>query len=427
MNILLATIILSSFINAQTVNTNTGNNNSATTNTVPGTYPPVQKKYWVPTNNMINHRLDAQKEDSGNDNQNSSRKPSREQRNENAQQNKFDVVTESGIVKWMGNHSVHVVKKGETLWDISRKYFQDPWYWPRLWSWNSHITNPHWLFPGTKVWLEKGNKAVVRVQKHEKVNFFGLKYNSVSIYKRKSAFVKKEIIDKALKIKGAETEKTLLSLGDLVYFNLEKEKMNPEKGSVYTIFRPEKNVKLPGSKKKLGSVAKVLGQVKILEIRPNKVAKGRIINSTGIVKRGDNIGKLKEKFRKLKPYYLKVEKPVVGKIFYSLTDREMLVPDNIVLVNIGSEKGLKKGALLRVVQRGDGLAQHLHPIDSKKEKEPSGYPWENIGILVVLHVEKNYCLAMIEQNKKPIKKGQVVVFGDNPDDKKYNNSKNGKK
>ncbi|MGM0596418.1 MAG: LysM peptidoglycan-binding domain-containing protein [Myxococcota bacterium] len=422
MNILLITMFLSSFVNAQTVNTNTGNNNNSNSNTVPGTYPPVQKKYWVPTKRMTKIRLKAQKEDSGKQDQDPSRRQSKEQGDNNKDQNKFDVVTESGIVKWMGNHSVHVVKKGETLWDISRKYFKDPWFWPRLWSWNSHITNPHWLFPGTKVWLEKGNKSVAKVKKEEKIDFYGLKYNSVNIYKRKSAFVKKETIDKALKIKGAKTEKTLLSLGDLVYFNLEKEKMKPEKGSVYTIFRPEKNVKLPGKKKKLGSVAKVLGQVKILEIRPDKVARARIVNSTGIVKRGDNIGKVKEKYRKLKPRYFKVDKPVLGKIFYSLTDSEILVPDKVVLVNIGSEKGLKKGALVRVVKRGDGLAKNLHPIDSSRKKNPEDYPWENIGILVVLHTEKNYCLAMIEQNSNPIKKGQVVIFGDNPDDKKYQDS-----
>src|SRR5690606_12639345 len=42
----------------------------------------------------------------------------------------------------------HVVQKGDTLWDISGYYLHDPYQWPKLWSYNEHITNAHWIFPG---------------------------------------------------------------------------------------------------------------------------------------------------------------------------------------------------------------------------------------------------------------------------------------
>jgi nucleoid-associated protein YgaU len=50
----------------------------------------------------------------------------------------------------------HTVRRGDTLWGLCDFYFQNPYQWPRLWSYNPQIKNPHWIYPGDAVRLKEG-------------------------------------------------------------------------------------------------------------------------------------------------------------------------------------------------------------------------------------------------------------------------------
>jgi hypothetical protein len=41
----------------------------------------------------------------------------------------------------------YVVRSGDTLWDVTGRFYGNPWEWPRVWSYNPEITNPHWIYP----------------------------------------------------------------------------------------------------------------------------------------------------------------------------------------------------------------------------------------------------------------------------------------
>lgn len=68
-------------------------------------------------------------------------------------QDQARAVTGDTVQLAPGHPDSYVVRKGDTLWDISGRFLVKPWRWPELWKINPQIEDPHLIYPGDTVRL----------------------------------------------------------------------------------------------------------------------------------------------------------------------------------------------------------------------------------------------------------------------------------
>ena len=122
---------------------------------------------------------------------------------------------------------VYIVKKGDTLWDISGVFLENPWSWPQLWEKNSYIKNPHLIYPGDRlhlIWVNGQPK--LSLKKHVKLSpkarvirdpittlpgYLMLEYVAENkLISHGSAKIQPQVL-------GSSDERGYLSVGDIVW------------------------------------------------------------------------------------------------------------------------------------------------------------------------------------------------------------------
>ena len=188
----------------------------------------------------------------------------------------------------------HTVKRGDTLWAISKIFLKGPWRWPELWGMNMEdIKNPHRIFPGQVLYLDKsggrarlgtrkpgeGDTPTVRLSprvRDESLNESAIppvNMQAIEAFLTEPLVVDEATFARAARIVATPENRVLLSLGDRAYArgqygdigNLTEQALTLGAGKPlqYRVFRNAVALKDPGTGEVLAYEAQYVGKAEL--------------------------------------------------------------------------------------------------------------------------------------------------------------------
>ena len=302
---------------------------------------------------------------------------------------------------------LHVVRRGDTLWDICFFYFNDPWQWPKIWSYNSQITNPHWIYPGDLVRLLPRGAFVQQPGIQDPEGGGGKQPGTdpvpapskrLEVGYKTTAFVEKKDLDQSVVIDGAVDEKQLLSIGDQVYLAYPKNKQ-PQVGKRYSIYEPGQPVK------GYGSYVKLLGTLEVLSVKEEKRARAVITDANYEIERGAKVGPLVKKFKNVPPVPPKVD--AQGPIVAMLAHDQLIGQGEIVFIALGKQSGIEVGNRMFVVRRGDAYPDTM---SNEIGSDDRRFPARALGEVVVVEVGTNISVGLVTLAVQEMSVGDLVMM-----------------
>jgi hypothetical protein len=306
---------------------------------------------------------------------------------------------------------VHVVKKGDTLWDICKQYFGNPWQWPKVWSYNPGITNPHWIFPGDQVHLTSASSELPQTAdmpaqapsgKRARIARLGGNGAIGGNAMRELGFVEEGELKAAATIVGSREEKMLLATGDQAYVEYPQDRPL-HVGERYTVYKIEREVHHPVTKARIGYVVLIMGEVQVDQITQGAIARSSIVDSNSAIERGYRVGPLARRWKNIEAR--KNGGQVEGYVVSALRPLDIIDSEEIVFVDKGQKEGVVDGNRFFVVRRGDGYKKLLS--DESTSDDPR-YPKEVVAEVLVIEAHDHTSVGYISRANKEVHPGDRV-------------------
>lgn len=339
----------------------------------------------------------------------------------------------------------YVVKKGDTLWDISGVYLDEPWQWPDLWQMNPQINNPHLIYPGDSLSLiydADGNPRLVVNAKYKKLSPEGritpkgknaiptLPLELIRPFLSYEQALSSEEIDSKPYILGANENTKMNITGQIVYV-----KGNLELHKAYAIYRKGKPYTNPGSDEVLAHKVELMGVGRAFRTGDEEHGIPASVNIESVkreVKPSDFLmpamqgNTLPAYFNMQRP-----EKPVEGNIIASANELREFSTMDIVVLNLGTEQ-VEVGHVLDIERQSPNVfegrngprykedsnsleklvadANEFFGVEPDKDSKVWHMPKEKVGELMIFKVYDDVSYALIVKNQHPIRVGDFAVI-----------------
>jgi hypothetical protein len=290
-----------------------------------------------------------------------------------------------------------VAEEGDNLWDIAERFFRDPWYWPTLWSFNPHITNPNWIFPGDLVYLvppkpapkEEGPLAI-------QVSRYNPKPQGEAALGRRIGFISEEDYEGSGIIEKAREEWHMLSETDEIYVRFSTAK-RIKAGDQFLVYRVEQEIEHPETGDTLGYRVRYLGVAQTVSTETG-LAKAVFLQTWEEVRRTDRLGPYAPIQRLVPPVRNAVA--LTGTVVDSFNDVAMIGEYHYVLIDRGANDGVTLGNRFLVRERGDGIEDENPDADERED-----FPIETYGEILVVDVRETTSLGIVTYARREFKVG----------------------
>ncbi len=301
---------------------------------------------------------------------------------------------------------IYTVRPGDTLWDICARFFYDPYVWPRIWSYNRGVTNPHWIYPGDAIWLVEPTPFAQQslpapADGPEEMQRSAVKVRAPSaILVRNRGYVDKKLLRQAGTLVGSNKIAGLLVEFDEAYvaFDENKTVRQGQEFAAYKILGPVGGIDDPDTE--VGKLVEIFGQVRVNRYdAKQQLARVTVTESLKEIERGTLIGPVHRRFDVV-PAVVN-DRDLEARIIAFMDPVVMGAQHHIAFIDRGAKDGVRDGNRFFVVEKKDNYrASRDQPDDHP------GYPTEVIAELRVIEARPHTSTCMITGGVREIAVGE---------------------
>jgi hypothetical protein len=310
---------------------------------------------------------------------------------------------------------IHVVQRGDTLWDVSDAYLGTPWVWPSLWKDNEAIKNPHLIHPGDHIWISPFEMRKVTAAEAAALLARGpagsanvpaalaetdampmpvrtFRYPSMA----STGFVTLAQFEGASSIVESPEPKKWLSEHSEVVIGFGAGQV--QVGDQFDVFRTETQVRDLDSGLPYGWATNELGWLEVTAVHEES-ATAIIRHSVSEMERGDHL--LPRRIRPSEIPLTGSPGPVEGRVIYLPSQRMEIAQRDVVYLDRGARQGVALGNSLEIYrQLGDeGVAYDT------AQKAARRVPDHVVAKLLVVDVFDDTSVALVMHTREELTRG----------------------
>lgn len=320
----------------------------------------------------------------------------------------------------------YTIKRGDTLWDISKLFLKSPWRWPELWGMNlDQIRNPHLIYPGQILYLDKtGGRARlslarpidttdklsprVRAEALPSDAIASVPMHLIGPFLNDAIVLDSNSLANAPRVVATQEGRVLVSKGETAYVRGD---MSAARN--WQIFREPRPLVDPVTREVLGFEARYVGAADF--VRPGETRVGpdgrqeivpSTINITALreeVNIDDRLAPMPSRdFEAFAPH--SPTGPMAGRIISVYGDSLNAGQNQIVSINKGARDGIERGHVMAVWRAGTSRVDTTDP-----SRPVIRLPDERHGLMFVFRVFERVSYALILQVQDPVKAGDIFT------------------